>query len=355
MAVEGAMIETTRGKEGSADRHETTITIAFGGDVMLGRLVNKVVHNRGPRYIWGNTLPLLLSADVTLVNLECVIAKGGTPFVPPRVFYFRADPQTAEALTIADIEFVSLANNHAMDFQAEALLETIEHLEQLGIAHAGAGRNQEVASMPASLKADGVKIGIVSFADHYNEYAAGEDTEGTNVIKISLEEGNFKRIKDAILAARADSTDLVIFSIHWGPNMRQIPTQDFVQFAHAVMDAGADVFYGHSAHIFQGIEIYKGKLIFYDTGDLIDDYYVDPVLRNDQQLLFIVKATRKGLQRVEMVPLLIDKMQVNLASGRNFNAIRERIKRLSQRYGTEIYQKGNRLIIDINPSNYIRK
>jgi poly-gamma-glutamate capsule biosynthesis protein CapA/YwtB (metallophosphatase superfamily) len=88
-------------------------------------------------------------------------------------------------------------------------------------------------------------------------------------------------VEHSIQPARATGADLVVFSIHWGPNMRQAPPDEFKQFARAVLDAGADIFHGHSAHIFQGIEIYKGKPILYDIGDLIDDYYVDIVNKND--------------------------------------------------------------------------
>ncbi len=350
-AVAGEPPVASKAKNVTTAGNDSPITLVFGGDAMLGRLVNDVILERGPYYIWGNILPLLLSADVTLVNLECVIAKGGTPFVPPRVFYFRANPRAVEALSVAGIDFVSLANNHAMDFQTPALLETIEHLDRAGIAHAGAGRNLEAASRSSNLEVQGMRIGVIAFADHFREYGAGEDSAGTNIIEVDLLNRNFDPVRTTIQKARDEGADLVIFSIHWGPNMRQVPTMDFVKFSHAVVDAGVDIFYGHSAHIFQGIEVYKGKLILFDTGDLIDDYYVDQVLRNDQQLLFIIKATRAGIQRVEMVPLLIDKMQVNLAQGENFNAIQKRITRLSQMYGTEIYTKGDRLVIDISQTN----
>ena len=129
--------------------------------------------------------------------------------------------------------------------------------------------------------------------------------------------------------------------------MRQSPSPGFVAFAHAVMDAGADIFHGHSAHLFQGIEVYNGKPILYDTGDLIDDYHVDPQLRNDQQLLFLLTATSQGVERVELIPLLISYMQVNRATGDAFDEIAERIRALSAEMGTEIKQEGGRLVIEV--------
>ena len=312
------------------------ITLALAGDVMLGRLVNEAIRAKGPLYPWGDVLPLVREADLSLVNLECVIAESGELFIPPRVFYFRADPEAIEVLTLAGIDYVTLSNNHALDFQAPALLETIRHLDEHGIAHAGAGKNAEEASQYALLEARGIQVGVVAFADHFREYAATESRPGTNIIPITLDDRYFHRVRESIEAARAAGADLVVFSIHWGPNMRHVPTQEFKDFAHAVMDAGADLFHGHSAHVFQGIEIYKGKPIFYDTGDLIDDYYVDQEHKNDQQLLFLVYATSDGVERIELVPLLISTMQVNRATGAVFDEICERMSELSRDMGTEI-------------------
>ena len=246
-----------------------------------------------------------------------------------------------------ELDYVTLSNNHALDFQAPALLETIRHLDEHGIAHAGAGSNAEEASRYALLQAGGIQVGVVAFADHFQEYAATESTAGTNILPITLDDRHFHRVRESIEAVRAAGADLVVFSIHWGPNMRHVPPADFRDFAHAVMDAGADIFHGHSAHVFQGIEMYKGKPIFYDTGDLIDDYYVDEAHKNDQQLLFLVYATSEGVERIELIPLLISYMQVNRATGAVFDEIYERIDELSRAMGTEIRQEGDRLVIDL--------
>jgi poly-gamma-glutamate synthesis protein (capsule biosynthesis protein) len=275
---------TALGAPEAADPPEPTLTLALGGDVMLGRLVDRAVRRWGPRHVWGDVGSWLRRADLTLVNLECAIATSGEKFQPPRVFYFRAAPEAIEALQVAGIDFVSLANNHALDYGPSALLETIRRLDEAKIAHAGAGRDLAEAGRFALLEAKGIKVGVVSFADHFRLYAATETRPGTNVIEIRPSGPDFERVREALGRVRAAGAQLSVFSIHWGPNMRQAPDPGFVEFAHAVIDAGADIFHGHSAHVFQGIEIYRGKPILYDTGDLLDDYRVDPQLRNDQQL-----------------------------------------------------------------------
>ncbi|NIS81261.1 MAG: CapA family protein [Anaerolineales bacterium] len=323
------------------------ITLALAGDVMLGRWVNEIILKFGPLYPWGDLLALVQSADLFLINLECVIAESGEPFRPPRVFYFRADPKVIEALTAAGVDYVTLSNNHAMDYQSPALLETIHHLDEHGIAYAGAGRNLEAASQFTLLEAKGITIGVIAFTDHFREYAATENKAGTNVIPITVDEPYFNRVRQSIEKVREAGADLVVFSIHWGPNMRQIPTTEFKEFAREVMDAGADIFHGHSAHVFQGIEIYNGKVILYDTGDLIDDYAVDEVLRNDQQLLFLLTVTKRGVKKIELVPVMIRLAQTNQAHGADFDQIHARMQELSAAMGTEVRREGNRLVIEV--------
>ncbi|MCX9011252.1 MAG: CapA family protein [Candidatus Methanoperedens sp.] len=315
---------------------EKGIVLAFTGDVMLGRLVNEMTGHTGPYYVWGDTLPLLKKADLRLINLECVIAEDGKPWDrSPKVFFFRADPHAVDVLKTAGIDYVSLANNHTLDFGEEALLEMLRILDEAGIDHAGAGKNLSEAEKPAVLEAGDIRVGVISFTDNEPSFAATETSPGTNYIPITLADGVMRRVKAAVDEARSTS-DIVVFSIHWGPNMRERPTQLFREFAHAVIEMGADIFHGHSAHIFQGIEIYREKLIMYDTGDYIDDYYVGPGEKNDQQLLFLVTVLNGKIKKVEMIPVEISMCQVNVARGDVYKEISERITSLSEEFGTKV-------------------
>ena len=324
-----------------------TLRLALTGDVMLGRLVNEALARFGPAYPWGDTLPYLQMADLTLINLECVIAGGGSPWARwPKAFHFRTDPIAVQTLQLAGVDYVTLANNHVLDYEEAAFLEMLERLEAAGIAYAGAGRDLEAARRPALLQAGEVRIGVVACTDNEPGWAATPTALGTNWIPITLEERSLAPVREGIAHARAAGAELVICSVHWGPNMVQRPRPLFREFAHAVVDAGADVYHGHSAHVFQGVELYRGRPIIYDAGDFVDDYAVDPMLRNDQGLLIYLHIEGSSVVQVEMIPVLIARCQVNLATGAEQAAIAGRMRHLSAELGTEV-RGDDHLWIDI--------
>ena len=116
------------------------------GDCMLGRLVNEVLENSEPDYPWGDTLPILHSADWLFCNLECVISDQGTPWSAyPKAFHFRSAAKNIAVLKSARADAVSVANNHVLDFGYEALSEMLEILDRAGIVHSGAGLDHEQA------------------------------------------------------------------------------------------------------------------------------------------------------------------------------------------------------------------
>lgn len=304
-----------------------TVTIGFMGDVMIGRLVNEIIPTKGYAYPWGNTLSLLQKMDLRIINLETTLTTHQEK--NPKVFNFKALPDRVETLKIAHIDVANLANNHTLDFMQEGLAETIATLDSANIKHVGAGMNEQEAQQPVIITKNNIRIGIIGYTDNEPTWKAEKNKPGINYIRV----GDLHTIKKQITALRPD-VDILIVTSHWGPNMQQRPSQEFIQFAHDIIDAGADIIHGHSSHVFQGIEIYKNKIIMYDTGDFIDDYAVDPQLRNDQSCLFTVVVNKKGPQSVTVTPVVINDMQVNLATAKEKEEIMRRIQKLSQEFGT---------------------
>jgi poly-gamma-glutamate capsule biosynthesis protein CapA/YwtB (metallophosphatase superfamily) len=323
------------------------LTLALTGDVMLGRGVNETLRSVRPEEPWGDVLPLLSSADLRIINLECAITGHKRPWSrTPKVFHFRADPPAVEVLRAARVEACSLANNHTLDFEEQGLLDTLAHLEAAGIRYAGAGRNLEEAAQPALLDIDGERVALLAFTDNEPPFAAGPDKPGTNYLPISLEPEVLRRVEAAVGSAREAGAGTIVFSNHWGPNMVEQPKGSFRRFARAVVDRGADVYYGHSAHVFQGVEIYRGKPIFYDTGDFIDDYAVDPNLRNDRSFLFHVCMEDGDLKRVELFPVVLPYARVEIATGDEREVILNRMVGLSAEMGTTFHRHEDRLVLE---------
>jgi len=246
------------------------LTLAFTGDVMLGRLVNERLHTMQPEEVWGDVLPHLAQADLRFVNLECALTTHLQPWTRTwKMFHFRADPEAVRVLQAAHIDACTLANNHILDYEERGLRDTLRILNAAGICHAGAGANTEEAAAPAMLEAklseesgtSPCRVALLSFTDNEPDFAAGSEHPGTNYLEVSLQQETLTRVADSIAHARAQGADLVVFSNHWGANFVERPSAEFRSFARCVIELGADIYHGHSAHICQGIEIYRGKPI----------------------------------------------------------------------------------------------
>jgi poly-gamma-glutamate synthesis protein (capsule biosynthesis protein) len=222
---------------------------------------------------------------------------------------------------------VTLANNHALDFGEEALLDTFEHLAAAGIAWVGAGPDLDAARAPVRLG----ELAIVAFTDHPEDYAAGPGRPGVALDGPWVEQ---------TIAALAGETVLV--TPHWGPNMARQPVQRVRERAPSLLAAGASLVAGHSAHVFHGVE---GRMVW-DLGDFLDDYRVDPLARNDLGLLWLVDLEPDGPRRVEAVPVALDYCFTRLAGGEEADWIRERFRAACAAVGTEAREEGARLVVD---------
>src|SRR5262249_39734968 len=158
-------------------------------------------------------------------------------------------------------------------------------------------------------------------------------------------------VEESVAQTRAAGAQVVILSLHWGPNMRLRPPWTFRRFARAAIERGVDLVHGHSAHIFQGIEIFDGHPILYDTGDFLDDYAVDPELRNDQSLIFLAEVDEAGVRALRLVPVLLSVALVNRATGAEQEAISSRMRSLSAEMGTLVEWEDSTLRVLVRPGD----
>lgn len=185
------------------ERRETTI--GFGGDTMVGRRLNRIYGREDvdPATVWGDLRPRLESLDGVCCNLECCLSKRGDPF-PDRAYYFRGDPEWAvPALGAGNVRFAALANNHAMDFGAVALTDTIDVLGENGIEVAGAGETPAAARAPATFSVGDVDVAVVSFTDRAEVYGATDGRPGTAYAEADPENPETRRVSGGRSSARS--------------------------------------------------------------------------------------------------------------------------------------------------------
>jgi poly-gamma-glutamate capsule biosynthesis protein CapA/YwtB (metallophosphatase superfamily) len=314
------------------------ITIALAGDTMLGRGVAERIASEPPGSLFSSeVVEAVGEADLCVLNLECCISDRGSPWPDPRKpFFFRAPPRAVEVLGHLGVDCVTLANNHALDFGSEALLDTIGHLERAGIAFVGAGPDVERAQAPVILTADGFRLAVIGVADHPDDFAAAEDRPG--IALAGLRDGVPSWLHRLIGRTEADA---VLVTPHWGPNMSADPLPYVRAAGREILEAGATLIAGHSAHVFQGVQ----GPILYDLGDFLDDYAVDPILRNDLGLLFFLTIDERGPVRMEAIPLKLDFCHTRFARGEDAGWVRRRFARACAAFGTDVAEEGARLVI----------
>ncbi|OCP15066.1 CapA family protein [Ensifer sp. LC163] len=227
-------------------------------------------------YIWGDALLEIDSqaADLRIANLETSITANGVP--EAKGINYRMHPDNIGCLAIAKIDCCVLSNNHVADWGMPALSDTVRYLAQAGIASAGAGDNAEAAGRPALLHAAaGRRVLVFGFgcpsAGVSAHWAARRQRPGVNFLG-DLGDAAVARVIRGTEQCQS-AGDLVVVSIHWGPNWGYEIPQAHRQFAHRLIDeAGVGLVHGHSSHHPIGMEIYRGRPILYGCGDFINDY-----------------------------------------------------------------------------------
>jgi poly-gamma-glutamate capsule biosynthesis protein CapA/YwtB (metallophosphatase superfamily) len=314
------------------------VTVALAGDTMLGRGVARTLATTPPAaMVAPEVLAVLGDADLVVLNLECCISERGRPWAAPgKPFFFRAPPQAVELLVLLGTDCVTLANNHALDYGVDALADTLNLLAAADIAAVGAGLDLAQARRPAVLAAGGLRVAVLGASDHPPDFAASPDRPGVAFADLGRQVPNW--LLDSVRAADAE---VRLVTPHWGPNMTTAPVRHVRRAATALVDAGATLVAGHSAHVPHGV----AGPVLYDLGDFLDDYRVDPVLRNDLGLLFLVTLDARGPVRLEALPLKLEYCHTRLAAGDDADWMRRRFRAACADLGTELQEAASRLII----------
>jgi poly-gamma-glutamate synthesis protein (capsule biosynthesis protein) len=184
------------------------------------------------------------------------------------------------------------------------------------------------------LEAAGLRVAVVGATDHPRDFAAEADRPGVALFDLDRPDW----VLDAVRGADADA---VLVTPHWGPNMTAEPIDAVRSAARELEAAGATLVAGHSAHVFHGV---GGRTLF-DLGDFLDDYRVDPLLRNDLGLLWLVTLDGGAVTRIEAVPLALEFCYTRLADGDDAAWARTRLRAACAELGTGVAEEAGRLVV----------
>lgn len=298
-----------------------------------------------PDYIWGAALSELKRAapDARIVNLETSATRSDA-YLDKGINY-RMSPENAECLRAAGIDCCVLANNHVLDWGRAGLIETLSALEGLRLGAVGAGRDLAQAQAPAILNIPGKRrVLVFAFASPTSgvphNWAATEKTAGVNLLA-DLTDESVAQIAEQTLKARRPG-DVVVVSIHWGPNWGYEIPDEQRRFARALIDqAGASLVHGHSSHHVKAIEIYKNRLVLYGCGDFLNDYegisgYEE--FRGDLAVMYFASFNPATglLSGLELTPLRIRRFQLVAASCADVEWMRSTLDRECRPFGAAV-------------------
>lgn len=276
------------------------VSLVAVGDISYSRGVERIIKRENNiSYPFLKIQDYLRNADLVFGNLETPITSG------PEIFdfeiIFRSNPGTEEALKQAGFSILSLANNHTPDFGEKGLKDTFNYLNNAGIKYVGAGGNNQEANQPIYIEKNGIKFAFLAYNDIDvvpSFYEASDNRAGTAFMRID-------KMTEVVKEAKQKS-DFVIISMHSGNEYTDKPNDSQVNFAHAAIDAGADLVIGHHPHVVQTLEKYKGKFIFYSLGNFIFD---QPFREETKQGLIVkIYFTKDKIKEISFLPVVMENL-----------------------------------------------
>jgi poly-gamma-glutamate capsule biosynthesis protein CapA/YwtB (metallophosphatase superfamily) len=344
------------------DMNIRAVTLFLAGDVMLGRGVDQILPTPGDPALqeatstdarvyvglaeavngpipapvsygwpWGE-LPAMLAdfgPDVRILNMETAITLAGD-FAPGKSYHYRMNPANTGSLVVIRPDVCVLANNHVLDFGTIGLADTLHHLARGRLAAVGAGPNRTAARRPLAVPVRQGRVLVVAAATTCSwvpaSWAASDDQPGVALLP-DLAPSTAVELAETLRVRRLPG-DITVASVHMGDNWGYEVASEQVAFARQLIDCGVDVVHGHSSHHPRPLEIYRGKLILYGCGDLINDYEgVEEYFpwRPDLRVAYLVTldARTGDLLRLELTPLRARQMRLARAGDEGSRWLRE--------------------------------
>ena len=277
---------------------DNIVQLTAVGDIMLDRALGQIIKQGNIEFPFALVAEQLSSADITLGNLESALGDIGQP--ADKSYTFRAPPVAAESLALAGFDVLSLANNHALDYGTQALIQASELLSGQSIGSIGAGLNESAARKPLVLEARGLKLAFLAYVDvpievlgfDTRQWQASGNQPGLLWADLPIVEADVKQ-------AREDA-DIVIVVLHSGFEYVEAPSPHQSEISRAAINAGADMVIGHHAHVLQGVEFFDTGVTVYGLGNFAFEIDGDP-----ETAILNVWLDEHGVRQSEFVPAVI--------------------------------------------------
>jgi len=323
---------------------ETYMQSALGYVELAERANGPISRPMRPADVWGDALDewRLISPDIRLINLETAVTRAST-FAPKGINY-RMSPENLACLTAAGVDVCTLANNHVLDFGPRGLAETMASLTAVGIHHAGAGADISEAESVLVRPLPGRDSRLLFIAAAFEDsgvppsWRAGQQRPGVNLVEPTAAAA---RDLTARLREVRRPGDVAVVSLHWGSNWGYQVPEPHRRFAHALLDEGAvSIVHGHSSHHPRPIELYRGRLILYGCGDLLNDYegiQGYEAFRSGLVAAYVVDVAPDGsLVHLELTPFAIRRFRLSRPAPADVRWLGERISRESHAFGVTL-------------------
>ena len=272
-------------------------SIFFAVDIMLSRNVaGSMIKSNDYTLPFIKVADTIKNADIAFANLESPFNDEGDHFVENSLV-FNADPKSIEGLKLAGFDILSTANNHAFDQAQKGLDYTIDWLTAHNIIPTGTTHSKAQVQSPV-IKHNDILYGFLSYS--YTAYNDGGQTTSKYIKNFN----DLPGLKQDILGMKGHTADVVIVNMHAGVEYTRTPTEDQIAFAHAAIDAGADLVIGEHPHWIQTVEQYKGKWIFYSLGNFVFDQMWSIDTR--EGLTLLVTYQENEIKKIELKPVIID-------------------------------------------------
>jgi poly-gamma-glutamate capsule biosynthesis protein CapA/YwtB (metallophosphatase superfamily) len=271
------------------------VTLALVGDLLPAANVLELMKKNGYDYPFRAAKPLLEAADIAAGNLETPITTRGTP-ANDKQYVFRGNPETISAIKEAGFDYLSLANNHTLDYGWQGLSDTMDFLDDAKLQHAGSGNDDKEAFAPAYIESKGMTVGFVSVTRVVPDVSWKADRIHPGVAEAYSPDRAVASIKEA-----KQNADVVVVMVHWGVERMDTPAAHQTDLAHRFVDAGADLVIGSHPHVLQGFEAYKGKWIAYSLGNFV--FTTTALSKTSETGVLNAKCGKEGTCSLKFTPM----------------------------------------------------